>query len=233
MDGIIKIAERKKLYIVEDAAQAIGAEYRGARAGSMGSLGCLSFFPSKNLGAMGDAGMVVTDDDALAEKTRQLRTHGAKPKYYHAMIGGNFRLDPIQAAVLSVKLRYLDAWTKQRQANADNYRQLFLEAGLSPGLVQLPEPSDSRHIYNQFIIRTPDRDRLLGYLRSKDIGCEIYYPRPFHLQECFAEFGYAEGDFPNAEAAANETFGIPIFPELTFAEQQEIVEAIAMFFESA
>ena len=238
MAPIMEIARRHNLSVVEDAAQAIGSEYRdGRRACSMGTVGCLSFFPSKNLGCLGDGGMVVTNDDDLAERMRILRVHGGHPKYYHKLIGGNFRLDTIQAAVLNVKLNYLDGWTKRRQENADRYRTLFRQNGLvEKGHVRLPEAvyRDAgvrhHHIYNQFVLRVEQRDDLIAHLKYKGIGAEIYYPIPFHLQECFRYLGHKEGDFIESERAAKETIAIPIYPELTGAQQTEVVEAIASFY---
>lgn len=238
MEPIMALAKRHKLSIIEDAAQAIGSEYRdGRRACSMGSVGCLSFFPSKNLGCLGDGGMVVTNDSDLAERMRILRVHGSKPKYYHKLIGGNFRLDTLQAAVLNVKLNYLDGWTTKRQANATRYHELFEQSGLlSRRYVRLPEPvyreSGARHyhIYNQFVLRVEQRDDLITHLKQVEIGAEIYYPVPFHLQECFQYLGYKEGDFPEAERAARETIAIPIYPELTLAQQAEVVQAVATFY---
>ena len=238
MGPIMELAERHKLSVIEDAAQAIGSEYRdGRRACSMGTIGCLSFFPSKNLGCLGDGGMVVTNDPDLAERIRILRVHGSQPKYYHKLIGGNFRLDTIQAAVLNVKLNYLDGWTKRRQENADRYQSLFQQSGLvQKGKVRLPEPvyRDSGithyHIYNQFVLRVEMRDDLIAHLKQKGIGAEIYYPVPFHLQECFRYLGHKAGDFPESERAANETIAIPIYPELTMAQQTEVVEAIGSFY---
>jgi len=235
MAPIMELAKRHNLSVIEDAAQAIGSEYRdGRRACSMGTVGCLSFFPSKNLGCLGDGGMVVTNDAELAERIRILRVHGSQPKYYHKLIGGNFRLDTIQAAVLNVKLKYLDGWTKRRQENADRYQSLFQQSGLvQKGKVRLPEPAyrDSGikhyHIYNQFVLRVERRDDLIAHLKQKSIGAEIYYPVPFHLQECFQYLGHKAGDFPESERAANETIAIPIYPELTMAQQTEVVEAIA------
>ncbi len=238
MEPILKVANAHQLSVVEDAAQAIGAEYRdGKRAGSMGHLGCFSFFPSKNLGALGDAGMVVTSDADLAEKLRILRVHGGEPKYYHKVIGGNFRLDSLQAAVLNVKLNYLDGWTKQRQENAKTYRDLFKKSGLmeKAGL-SLPEAVyegagvSHYHIYNQFVIRVPHRDRLREYLLENGIVTEIYYPVPFHLQECFKTLGYKAGAFPESERAANETLALPIYPELTHKMQARVTEAIQSFY---
>jgi len=231
MEPIMAIAQRHGLPVIEDGAQAIGSEYHGRRAGSIGQMACFSFFPSKNLGGFGDGGMVTTNDSALAEQLTLLRGHGAKPKYYHKFVGGNFRLDAIQAAVLRVKLPHLDNWTAGRQRNAATYRQLFAEMGLTDviGLpVELPQ---MRHIYNQFIIRCPDRDGLLKHLKEHEIGTEIYYPVPMHLQECFADLGYHQGDFPESERAAQETLAIPIYPELTVPQQESVVAAIARFYD--
>jgi dTDP-4-amino-4,6-dideoxygalactose transaminase len=238
MEPILQIAQRHGLQVVEDAAQAIGAEYRdGRRACNMGTLGCLSFFPSKNLGGLGDAGMVVAQDAALAEKVRILRVHGSKPKYYHKLVGGNFRLDTLQAAVLVVKLAYLDGWTRRRQENARRYTRLFQDSGLvAGGEVVLPvavwESSGVAHyhIYNQFVIRVRDRDRLRQYLGEKGVGTEVYYPVPFHLQECFQNLGYRPGDFPASESAANETLALPIFPELTEEQQIYVCQLVKEFY---
>lgn len=232
MAPILELAERYGLTVIEDAAQAIGAEYKGRRAGSMGHYGCFSFFPSKNLGAGGDGGMVVTQDEARAEKLETLRVHGARPKYHHKLIGGNFRLDAVQSAIVNVKLRYLDQWTAGRQANAQHYRILFEESGLlARGCVKLPdEAPDSRHIYNQFVVRVRRRDELRAYLKEQGVGTEIYYPIPLHLQECFAELGYREGDLPESERAARETLALPIYPELDSEQKQHVVTCIADFF---
>ncbi len=227
MDPIMEIAGRHGLYVIEDAAQAIGAEYRGRRAGSIGHMGCFSFFPSKNLGAFGDGGMVVTDDAALAERIDILRKHGSKPKYYHQYVGGNFRLDALQAAILRVKLKYLDEWTSARQRNAALYRRLFADVDMQVGL-----PWDAgygRHIYNQFVIRLAQRDKCVEHLRAQQIGCEIYYPVPLHMQECFADLGYTRGDFPASEGAALETLAIPICPDLTQTHIQTVVASIQHF----
>jgi dTDP-4-amino-4,6-dideoxygalactose transaminase len=227
MDPIMEIAGRHNLLVIEDAAQAIGAEYKGRRAGSIGHLGCFSFFPSKNLGGFGDAGMVTTDDPDLADKVKLLRGHGARPKYHHKLVGGNFRLDALQAAVLRVKLKYLDEWTAARQRNAACYRQLFAEAGVMVGL-----PHDAgygRHIYNQFVIRTAQRDALMAHLKANQIGTEIYYPVPMHVQECFADLGYKAGDFPASEQAAQETLAIPVYPELTVDMLRIVGEVIRQF----
>ncbi len=225
MDPIMEIAERHHLPVIEDAAQAIGAEYKGRRAGSIGTVGCFSFFPSKNLGGFGDGGMVTTQDPALANQIQLLRAHGMRPKYYHQFIGGNFRLDALQAAVLRVKLKYLDGWSEGRQRNAATYRGLFAQAGLDA--VVLPvEASERRHIYNQFVIRVPHRDQVLQHLRESQVGVEIYYPVPIHLQECFRDQGYHQGDFPVSERAALETLAIPIYPELTDEALARVVHVI-------
>ena len=231
MDPILAAADRHGIPVIEDAAQAIGAEYQGRRAGSMGRYGCFSFFPSKNFGAAGDGGMVTTSDAAVAERLRILRVHGSKPKYYHAMIGGNFRFDALQAAIVAVKLRHLDQWTAGRQANAARYRRLFDAAGLCKGgLVQLPyEVPGNRHIYNQFVIRVPRRDELQAYLKEQKIGNEVYYPVPLHVQKCFAYLGYREGDFPESEKAARETLALPIYPELSDAQAEHVVASIGRF----
>ena len=243
MDPILDMAKRHGLVVIEDAAQAIGSEYKGRRAGSMGHYGCFSFFPSKNLGAAGDGGMVVTNDDARAEKLRVLRAHGSRPKYYHEFVGGNFRLDAIQAAIVNVKLRHLDHWSAARQANAARYRRLLVERRLSQfsgteesgalpfqaaSPIEFPhEVPGGRHVYNQFVIRVRDRDRLRTYLKEEGIGTEIYYPVPLHLQECFAELGYREGELPESESAARETLALPIYPELTDELMQHVVTCIA------
>jgi dTDP-4-amino-4,6-dideoxygalactose transaminase len=230
MSAIVALAYEYDLKIIEDAAQAIGATDHGGKVGGLGNLGCFSFFPSKNLGGFGDAGLVTTNDDALAHKVRLLRNHGMEPKYFHKLVGGNFRIDAIQAAVLRVKLPHLAGWTDGRRANAARYRQLFAEAGLG-GIVTLPsERADRYHIYNQFVIRVPERDGLKAHLDAAGVGTEIYYPVPFHRQECFASLGYRPGDFPHAEKAAAEVLAIPIYPELTAAQQEFVVEQIAAYY---
>jgi dTDP-4-amino-4,6-dideoxygalactose transaminase len=191
-------------------------------------MGCFSFFPSKNLGAFGDGGMVVTNDAALAESLSVLRVHGGKPKYHHAVIGGNFRLDALQAAVLRVKLKYLPLWTEARRQNALRYRSLFAEAGLLER-IQLPEDA-SGHIYNQFVIRCPARDRLQAYLSKQGVDTEVYYPIPLHLQDCFLSLGYRSGDFPHAESAAREALALPVYPELTEEQQRYVVAQIRGFY---
>lgn len=231
MDPIMEIAKKHNLYVIEDAAQAIGSEYKdGKRAGSIGDIGCFSFFPSKNLGGFGDAGMVVTNDDKLAEKLVQLRVHGSHPKYYHKMVGGNFRIDAMQSAVLSVKLKHLDNWTEGRQENAQDYITLIGESGLSDKISTPVIKNNYRHIFNQFILRVPQRDDLILHLRSKNIGCEIYYPVALHNQECFAYLNYGDGDFPVSEQAAKDTIAIPIYPELTVAQKKYVVDSIKEFY---
>jgi dTDP-4-amino-4,6-dideoxygalactose transaminase len=229
MDAISEIARRHGITVIEDAAQSIGAKDDGGlSAGTVGDIGCFSFFPSKNLGAFGDAGMVVTQNAKLAERLRVLRVHGAKPKYYHKQIGGNFRLDALQAAVLRVKLRYLPLWTAARRENARRYRELFAHAGLAR---QIAVPADvAGHIYNQFVIRCRERDALQAFLRQQGVETEIYYPVPLHLQECFADLGYRQGEFPRAEAAAKEVLALPIYPELSEEQQSYVVDQICDFY---
>lgn len=231
MDAIMALAARHKLIVIEDAAQAIGAEYKGRRAGSIGHFGCFSFFPSKNLGGFGDGGMVTATDPALAERVKWLRNHGMNPKYYHKYVGGNFRLDALQAAVLRVKLKYLDGWTASRQRNADRYRRLFAEAGLTDEIGLPHDAGFGRHIYNQFIIRTGRRDAVIASLKERKIGHEIYYPVPLHLQECFADLGYRAGAFPHSEAAARETLALPIYGELTEEMRAAVVAAVAVAYD--
>jgi len=233
MDPILDLAKSYSLAVVEDAAQAIGSEYKRRRAGSMGDVGCFSFFPSKNLGAFGDGGMITTSTESVRDKIVMLRNHGSKPKYYHKFVGLNSRLDAIQAVVLRVKLKHLDDWSEGRKKNADLYRKLLSDAGLTApdGPVTAPEElPDRRHIYNQFVIRVQKRDDLRTFLGDHDIGTEIYYPVPLHLQECYASLGYKEGDLPVSEAAANETLALPIYPELTDDMQRFIVEVIGEFY---
>ncbi len=240
MDPIMAIAAQQGLPVIEDAAQAIGSEYKGRRAGSIGAYGCFSFFPSKNLGGAGDGGMVITQDEQRAKKLVMLRNHGMEPKYYHAMIGGNFRLDALQAAVINVKLKYLDEWSRGRQANALRYKRLFEEAGIGPDQIQMPwmppstDPSYAgtcgcRHIFNQFVIRSTNRDALRDHLIGQGIGTEIYYPVPLHMQECFTYLGYKAVDFPEAERAAAETLALPIYPELTDEQAVAVVDSIQSF----
>lgn len=230
MEPLLELAEAFDLTVVEDAAQAIGAVHKGRRAGAMGDFGCFSFFPSKNLGAFGDGGMVTTDSPELHERLKILRVHGGHPKYYHSMVGGNFRLDAMQAAIVRIKLKHLDRWTAGRQENAARYRALFEAAGLDRH-IGLPAEKEERHIYNQYVIRVPrKRNELMAWLAESGVGCEIYYPVPLHLQACFADLGYRRGDFPEAEAAAEQSLALPIFPELTDAELEYVVDRIRAFF---
>ena len=227
LDPILDEGSRSGIPVVEDAAQAIGATYKERSAGTLGALGCFSFFPSKNLGAFGDAGLITTNDQRLADQVRLVRLHGMAPKYIHHVVGGNFRMDELQAAVLRVKAPHLAAWTEARRLNAARYVRMFDEAGLAARVTLPIEPRGYRHIFNQFVIRTPDRDGLKRHLDAHGIGNEIYYPLPFHLQPCFAGLGYHAGDFPHAEKAANESLAIPIYGELTIEQQQAVVGAIA------
>ena len=227
MTPILELAAKAGVAVIEDAAQAIGSRYHGRPVGGLGTIGCFSFFPSKNLGAFGDGGFVTTNDAALAHRLRLVRNHGAEPKYFHKLVGANFRLDAIQAAVLRVKLPYLAAWTEARRRNAVRYRELFAPLVVK-GQVELPvEPDGFYHIYNQFVIRLAERDRVKAALDARRVGTEIYYPVPFHLQECFAHLGHSKGDFPAAEDAADHTLALPIYGELTEAQQRYVVESIA------
>ena len=229
LDPILAIARHAGVPVVEDAAQAIGARYRGRIVGGLGTVGCFSFFPSKNLGAFGDAGLATTNDAQLAREIRLLRNHGAEPKYVHERIGGNFRIDAIQAAVLRVKALHLEAWTDARRRNADRYRAYFEAAGLAR-TVDLPvEPAGYTHIYNQFVVRAGSRDALREHLTAHGIGTEIYYPIPFHRQACFAAVPSSSQAFPVADRAAATSLAIPIYGELTAAQQQRVVDAIAAF----
>jgi dTDP-4-amino-4,6-dideoxygalactose transaminase len=229
MDPILDVAARAYVPVVEDAAQAIGASYKSRLLGGLGAIGCFSFFPSKNLGAFGDAGLLTTNDDGLAKQARLLRTHGMEPRYYHHIVGANFRMDALQAAVLRVKAPHLAEWTAKRRANATRYRMLFRDAGLLDRVTLPNEPSDRWHIFNQFVIRTADRDGLKAHLDERGIGTEIYYPVPFHLQPCFSNLGHRRGDFPRAERAAAESLALPIYGELTAAQQEVVVGAIGDF----
>jgi dTDP-4-amino-4,6-dideoxygalactose transaminase len=229
MAPLVEAAGRRGIAVIEDAAQAIGCEYHGQPVGTIGAIGCFSFFPSKNLGAFGDAGFVTATDAALARKLRLLRTHGMEPKYYHHIVGANFRIDAIQAAVLRVKLPQLAGWSEGRRRNAARYRALFADAGLSDVTLPLEAPNRT-HIYNQFVIRVPRRDQLRAHLDANQIGSEVYYPVPFHLQDCFRNLGYQPGAFPEAEAAANDSLALPIYPELTEAQQAAVVTAIRSFY---
>ena len=230
MDTVLDVAKSYNLVVIEDAAQAIGAEYGKKRAGSMGDFGCFSFFPSKNLGAFGDGGMVTTGSDEFNHNLQILRNHGAEPKYYHKIIGGNFRLDALQAAIVSVKLKHLDSWTKGRRENALKYRELIRAAGLDKFII-LPEERETRHIYNQFVINlTEKRDELRLFLQESGIGTETYYPVPLHLQECFQDLGYKKGDFPVAEYAAEHTLALPVYSELSDDQIEYVVDKISAFY---
>lgn len=232
MDAIVALAKARNIAIIEDAAQSIGSGYRTAsaavRAGSLGTMGCFSFFPSKNLGGVGDGGMVVTNDDALATKLQRLRNHGSFPKYYNEMIGGNFRLDAIQAAVLSAKLKHLDSWSKQRQENAAYYDQAL--EGLAGVVTPKIHQDRAFHIYNQYVLLVENRDALREHLGAAEIGTEIYYPVPFHQQQCFTHLGYEPGAFPNSEKAATCSVAIPIYPELTREMQDYVIKTIKDFY---
>lgn len=231
MHMLTEICDRHGIPIVEDAAQAIGAEDAGRRAGSIGDIGCFSFYPSKNLGGMGDGGMLTTNNEALANKLFALRNHGMPVRYFHKWVGINSRLDGFQGAILRVKLKHLDSWSNRRKENADHYRKLFFEKGLTE-FISLPlERSDVRHIYNQFVIRVPEkRDELRQFLTEQGIGTDVYYPVSLHLQECFEYLGYKQGDFPESERASRESLAIPIYPEMTTEQQDYVVEKIGEFF---
>jgi len=237
MNPILQIAKAKKLFVIEDAAQALGAEYKptagseGLRAGQMGHLGCFSFYPTKNLGAFGDAGMVVTDNPDLAEKIRLLRVHGSQPKYFHKQIGINSRLDTLQAAILLVKFKYLEKWTAERQKKAQRYHRLFEDLHASVNGFELPTIQyQNRHIFHQYVIRVPERDRLKKFLAEEGIGTDIYYPIPLHLQECYAFMRHQRGDLPNSEKASEEVLALPIYPELTEDQQLMVVDRIKAFY---
>jgi dTDP-4-amino-4,6-dideoxygalactose transaminase len=229
MPPILELAAQHNLAVIEDAAQAIGATYQGKQAGTMGTMGCFSFFPSKNLGAAGDGGAVLTNDDALAEKLKILRVHGSKPKYYHHVVGVNSRLDTIQAAILRVKLKYLNNWSNARRKNAERYTARFQSLDAEK-LIQLPaRHPDCGHIYNQYTIRVSRRDALREHLQKRGIGTEIYYPVPLHLQKCFESLGHRAGDFPNSERAANESLALPIYAELTAQQIDYVADTVAGF----
>ena len=231
MDAIMEIANRRGIRVIEDAAQAIGAEHKGRRAGSIGHLGCFSFYPTKNLGGIGEGGMVTTNDQDLAERLRLFRHHGFRSKYHSEVIGGNFRLDEIQAAVLRVKLKHLDKWTEGRRRNAGLYRKLFDTGWLSlhPELSLPPDDSAGRHIHNQFVIRHKKRDGLMSHLKDRGIGSEIYYPEALHLQGCFKPLGGRPGDFPQSELAAAEALALPVYPELTDEMLSYVVSSVKEF----
>jgi dTDP-4-amino-4,6-dideoxygalactose transaminase len=234
MGEIMRIAEKRNLFVVEDACQALGADFGGRRAGSLGHLGCFSFFPSKNLGGAGDSGMVVTNDPALADRVALLRNHGHRPKYYNQAVGGNFRMDALQAAILRAKLPHLESWTEARRRNAALYNDLFRRAGLVEGdsapLVLPRETGWGRHIYHLYQLRVRSRSALMAHLKAAGIASEIYYPVPLHLQACFKEWGYRPGSLPNAERAAEETLALPIYPELTQSQMERVVGAVAEFY---
>jgi len=237
MDPLLQLARSKNLFVIEDAAQALGSEYKpfsnsiSRKAGQMGDLGCFSFYPTKNLGAFGDAGMIVTDNPQLAENIRILRVHGSNPKYFHKWVGINSRLDTIQAAILIVKFHYLEDWTKERQRKAFRYHTLFQDLTSSLPELQLPNIQyENRHIFNQYVIRVPERDKLKQFLMEEGIGTDIYYPLPLHLQECYSNLKYRRGDLPNSEKAAEEILALPIFPELTEDQQDYVVDRIRAFY---
>jgi len=232
MARILAIGEAWGLPVIEDAAQAIGSEDGNLkkRAGNMGAIGCFSFFPSKNLGAFGDGGALTTNDETIAKRLKSLRVHGESTRYYHDEVGFNSRLGALQAAVLEIKLKYLDSWTEGRQANAAYYNDAFAAADCD-GILATPKAVDgNRHIFNQYILRVKDRDALVDHLRESGIGCAIYYPVPLHLQKCFADLGYREGDLPEAERAARETIALPIYPELTTEQKEAVVNRILAFY---
>jgi len=240
MDPIMEIARKYNLFVIEDAAQSIGAEYKGRKAGSIGDIGIFSFFPSKNLGGYGDGGMVVTNNEDLYQRIKILRVHGASPKYYHKVIGGNFRLDAFQAAILLVKLEYLEEWSRKRRKNAEYYNQRFKELGLvEKGFIQTPVAvyknggDRNYHIYNQYTIRVKDRDRLKKFLKENGIGTEIYYPLPLHLQECFKYLGYRRGTLNETEEATDSVLSIPIYPELTKAQKEYVLKYINNFYKKS
>ncbi len=237
MERIHQIARDRRLIVVEDAAQALGAEYKpaaeseGRRAGQMGDVGCFSFYPTKNLGAFGDAGMVVTENPALAEKVRLLRVHGSQPKYFHKWIGINSRLDTLQAAILLVKFKYLETWTEERRKKAKRYQLLFQDLPSSINGLKLPTTQyQNRHIFHQYVIRVPERDRLKQYLAEEEIGTDIYYPVPLHLQECYSFLKYRKGDLPVSEKASDEVLALPIYPELTEDQQMMVADRIKAFY---
>jgi len=230
MEPILQLAAQRKVPVIEDAAQAIGATWRGRKAGVLGQAGCFSFFPSKNLGGFGDGGMITTNDQALADRVRMLRVHGSRVKYVHEAIGINSRLDALQAAVLRVKLKYLEEWTKRRQRNAARYESLFKDADLLNHVTLPMVTAENRHVYNQYVIRAARRDQLRAFLQEQGVGTEIYYPMPLHLQVCYQDLGYRQGTFPQAERAAEESLALPIFAELTADQQAYVVETIKKFY---
>jgi len=230
MDPLLEISRRTGIPIVEDAAQAIGAEYKSHRAGSMGAFGCFSFFPSKNLGAFGDGGMITTNDNGLADLIRVIRNQGAKPKYFHKVVGGNFRLDAIQAAVLRVKLKYLDSWSNRRIENAAYYSKRLKELGLVPDSLQPPLVRQDRHIFNQYVIRVDKRNEMRQFLKERGVETEIYYPKSMHLQRCTMDGRHKERDFPSSEEATEQVLALPIYPELTLWQTEKVCTCLAEFF---
>ncbi len=231
MDTLARIAEERKIHIIEDAAQAIGAEFNGRRAGSMGTFGCFSFYPSKNLGAFGDAGIITCNDADLAEKLKILRNQGTEQRYNHTLLGGNFRLDAMQAAVLRVKLKHLEDWTAQRRANANYYTKHLRKTGIAGREVIPPPIVNERHVFNQYVIRAQNRDGLRAFLKQNGIDTEIYYPKPMHLQECFPDGNYKKGDFPVTEESCRTTLALPIYPELQESQKQYVVTKIEEFYD--
>jgi dTDP-4-amino-4,6-dideoxygalactose transaminase len=221
----VEISEKYNLAVIEDAAQSITSTYKGRKAGSIGTVGCFSFFPSKNLGGAGDGGMIVTNNEQLYGRLKTMRNHGSNPKYYHKFVGGNFRLDAIQAAILLVKLSYLDDWSDARRCNAAFYNEKFTDTIIETPYIH----PDCVSIYNQYVIRIPKRDEVAALLKKENIGCEIYYPCPMHMQECFRNLGYKQGDFPEAEKASKKVLAIPIYPELTRDMQNYVAEKVLSF----
>ena len=233
MAAINEIAKRKKIYVIEDACQAIGAAQQGKRAGILGDTGCFSFFPSKNLGGFGDGGLITTNDKALADSMAMLRVHGSQVRYLHEAIGINSRLDALQAAVLQIKLKYLDQWNEGRRRNAERYQQLFAKTKHADCVVLPPTVLGNFHVYNQFTVRVPKRDELRAFLKEKGVGTEVYYPLPMHLQNCYRDLGHQKGSFPLSEQAAEEVLSIPIYHELTDAQQGYVVDTIVEFYRRA
>jgi dTDP-4-amino-4,6-dideoxygalactose transaminase len=230
MAAINEIAKRKRLFVIEDACQAIGASQGNKRSGILGDTGCFSFFPSKNLGGFGDGGLITTNDKTLADSMAMLRVHGSQVRYLHEAVGINSRLDSLQAAILHVKLQYLDQWAEGRRRNAERYQRLFAQTKLADRVVLPPTMRDNFHVYNQFTVRAQKRDALRTFLKEKGVGTEVYYPLPMHLQNCFRDLGYQKGSFPVSEQAAEEVMSIPIYAELTDAQQSYVVEMIAEFY---
>ena len=232
MRTILDTVNRHGIAVIEDAAQAIGARKAGGgkKAGAIGTFGCISFYPTKNLGALGDAGALLTNDDRLHEKATQMRLHGETTRYHHQFVGGNFRIDPLQAAALSIKLKHLDAWNQRRRDLAHRYGRLLEQAGIAGEHVRLPRDVTGAHVYHQYVLRATRRDELFSYLQQRKIAAGVYYPIPLHLQACFAHLGYKRGDFPHAERAADEVLALPIYPELTESQQEVVVDAIRSFY---